>query len=207
MNAIAYLAIDIQFSRLTALDIQRGLVFLNVYDLPQTNLNIYDGVIISNHVDESYLVAHDNILKDYINQGGVIFSLVEKSLPWLTYVSNWKRSTISLKDRSLEIKATDNGLFEGVKTKDLEFRQGVRGFFSRGFFGSIPDEAKVLITDQEQKPIVYVDRRHKGTIYAGAGTDMYRIYTNEDNSSNQVGLQMLNAIRAEATRIREEGLS
>ncbi|MDG0842143.1 hypothetical protein M4L39_01735 [Staphylococcus equorum] len=204
MNAIAYLAIDIQFSRLTELDHQRGLVFLNVYDLPNTNLNTFDGVIISNHIDEPYLLAHDDILTDYINQGGVIFTLVEKSLPWLNCVSSWERSPIPLKDRALEVKATDNGLFENIKVKDLEYRRGVRGFFSRGYFETVPEQAKVLITDQEQKPIVYVDRTHKGTIYAGAGTDMYRIYTYEDNTSNQMGLQMLKAIRTEASRIRED---
>ena len=77
-------------------------------------------MIISNHIDEPYLLAQDDILHDYINQGGVIFTLVEKSLPWLNCVSNWKRSSISLKDRALEVKATDNGLFENIKVKDLE---------------------------------------------------------------------------------------
>ena len=79
MNEIAYLAIDIQFSRLTELDRQRGLVFLNVYDLPNTNLNTFDGVIISNHIDEPFLLAHDDILTDYINQGGV--NRIGKGLP------------------------------------------------------------------------------------------------------------------------------
>lgn len=37
MNEIAYLAIDIQFSRLTELDRQRGLVFL-MYTIYQTQI-------------------------------------------------------------------------------------------------------------------------------------------------------------------------
>lgn len=79
----------------------------------------------------------------------------------------------------------------------------MRGFFSRGYFETVPKAAEVLITDQNNDVIMYVDRTStNGTIYAGAGTDLYRIYADEDNSANQAGLQMLKAIRKEAALIK-----
>lgn len=198
MNNILYLGIDIQFVRLDERDRKRGLVFLSQYDLPSVNLNTYDGLIISTHVDEYFMAEHDAILQNYLNNGGVIFTLAEKSMDWLKQVPDWQRSPIPLKDREVHIHKTDNGLLENIQPEHLEYRKGVRGFFSRGYFENVPTEAEVLITDQNNDVIMYVDRTSgNGTIYAGAGTDLYRIYTDEDNSASQAGLQMLEAIRRE----------
>lgn len=198
MNNILYIGIDIQFVRLDERDRKRGLVFLSQYDLPSVNLNTYDGLIISTHVDEYFMAEHDAILQNYLNNGGVIFTLAEKSMDWLKQVPDWQRSPIPLKDREVHIHKTDNGLLENIQPEHLEYRKGVRGFFSRGYFENVPTEAEVLITDQNNDVIMYVDRTSgNGTIYAGAGTDLYRIYTDEDNSASQAGLQMLEAIRRE----------
>lgn len=203
MNNILYLGIDIQFARLNDRDYKRGLSFLSQYDLPYTDLNTYDGLIISTHVDEYFMTEHDNQLQDYLKSGGVIFTLAEKSMTWLQQVPDWKRSPVPLKDREVHIHNTDNGLFENIHPEHLEYRKGVRGFFSRGYFETVPKGAEVLITDQNEDVIMYVDRTSSnGTIYAGAGTDLYRIYTDEDNSANQAGLQMLEAIRKEAALIK-----
>lgn len=201
MNNILYLGIDIQFARLNDLDHQRGLVFLSQYDLPSVDLNSYDGLIISNHIDEFFMAEHDSQLQTYLKNGGVIFTLAEKSMQWLQQVTDWKRSPIPLKDREVHIQKTDNGLLENVQSEHLEYRQGVRGFFSRGYFDSIPPGSEILITDQSGNVTMYVDRvSTNGTIYAGAGTDLYRIYAEEDNSANQIGAQILEAIRTEALR-------
>jgi hypothetical protein len=203
MNNILYLGIDIQFARLNDTDHKRGLTFLSQYDLPYTDLNTYDGLIISTHIDEYFMAEHDDQLQAYLNNGGVIFSLAEKGMDWLQQVPDWKRSPLPLKDREVHIKKTDHGFLENIQPKHLEYRKGVRGFFSRGYFETVPKAAEVLITDQNNDVIMYVDRAStNGTIYAGAGTDLYRIYADEDNSANQAGLQMLKAIRKEAALIK-----
>lgn len=73
MKPIAYVGIDIQFARLTAEDYRRGLVFLYLYDLPYADLTAYAGLIITNHVEEQFLLEHKQILDDYLLQGGVVF--------------------------------------------------------------------------------------------------------------------------------------
>ncbi|WP_342504074.1 hypothetical protein [Lysinibacillus sp. FSL L8-0126] len=201
MEPIAYVGIDIQFTRLTTEDRERGLVFLYLYDLPYVDLTAYAGIIITNHVEEQFLLEHKMILDEYLLQGGVIFSLTEISLPWLANVANWKRSPIPLKDREIMIEQANCSLFKGIEPYDINYRKGVRGFFSRGYFEELPAHAEVLITDQSDVPILYVDRHStNGTIFAGAGTDIYKVFIHEENTSKKLSMQMLDCIREEANR-------
>lgn len=201
MEPIAYVGIDIQFTRLTDEDRERGLVFLYLYDLPSVDLTAYAGIIITNHVEEQFLLEHKTILDEYLLQGGVIFSLTEISLPWLANVANWKRSPIPLKDREIMIEQSNCSLFKGIEPYDINYRKGVRGFFSRGYFEKVSAHAEVLITDQSGVPILYVDRHStNGTIFAGAGIDIYKVFINEENTSKKLSLQMLDCIREEANR-------
>lgn len=127
-------------------------------------------------------------------------------MPWLTNVSNWKRSPIPLKEREIIIKHSECPLFNGIEPYDINYRKGVRGFFSRGYFENIPVHAEVLITDQLGAPIIYVDRHStKGTIFAGAGTDIYRVFIDEENTAKKLSLQMLDCIHAEAIRNQVRG--
>jgi len=207
LKPIAYVGVNIQFSRLTDEDRRRGLTFLYLYDLPYIDLRAYAGLIITNFVEEQFLLEHKNVLDQYLSQGGVIFSLTETSLPWLAGVSNWKRSPIPLKDREIMIKEPRHPLFAGIDAYDINYRKGVRGFFSRGYFEKIPLHAEVLVTDQSGATIIYVDRDStNGTIFAGAGTDIYRVFINEENSSRYLSLQMLTCIREEYERNQLKGV-
>lgn len=206
MKPIAYVGIDIQFARLSNEDRRRGLTFLYLYDLPYVDLRAYEGIIITNLVEEQFLLEHKAVLDNYLAQGGVIFSLTEISLPWLIGASNWKRSPIPLKDREIIISEPIHPMFAGIEPYDINYRKGVRGFFSRGYFEEIPVHAKVLITDQSGVPIIYIDQHStNGTIIAGAGTDIYRVFIDEDNTSSRLSVQMLTFIREEYARNQAKG--
>ncbi|QDP99709.1 hypothetical protein FOH38_03590 [Lysinibacillus fusiformis] len=206
MKPIAYVGIDIQFARLSDEDRRRGLTFLYLYDLPYADLRAYSGLIITNLVEEKFLLEQKVLLNQYLQQGGVIFSLTETSLPWLTGVPNWERSPIPLKDREIIIKEPIHPLFSGIDAYDINYRKGVRGFFSRGYFDNIPLNAEVLVTDQSGAVIIYVDNDStNGTIFAGAGTDIYRVFIDEDNTSSKLSLQMLTCIREEYARNKAKG--
>lgn len=205
MKNIAYLGLDIQFARISEEDYKRGLYPLYEYDVEFTDLTAFEGIIITNHVDEDYLVEHKQQLEDYLNQGGVIFSLTEISEPFIPNIGIWKRSPIPLKDREVRIINTEYPLFKNIEKEHLEARKGVRGFFSRGYFETIPAHAEILVTDQNDDVMFYVDREStKGTIFAGAGTDLYRLYVNENNTATKVSQNMLDVIRLEAARVRGE---
>lgn len=206
LKPIAYVGIDIQFARLSDEDRRRGLTFLYLYDLPYADLRAYAGLIITNLVEEQFLLEHKAMLEHYLNQGGVIFSLTETSLPWLVGVPNWKRSPIPLKDREIVMKEPTHPLFVGIDADDINYRKGVRGFFSRGYFEKIPLHAEILVTDQSGAVILYADYDStNGTIFAGAGTDIYRVFIDEDSSSRRLSVQMLACIRAEYARNQVKG--
>ncbi|MFY0519401.1 hypothetical protein [Lysinibacillus sphaericus] len=206
MKPIAYVGIDIQFARLSAEDRRRGLTFLYLYDLPYADLRAYAGLIITNLVEEQFLLEQKILLDQYLKQGGVIFSLTETSLPWLTGVPNWKRSPIPLKDREIIITEPMHPIFADIDAYDINYRKGVRGFFSRGYFENIPLHGEVLITDQSGAVIIYVDHDStNGTILAGAGTDIYRVFIDEDNTSSKLSVQMLAFIRQEYKRNKAKG--
>lgn len=156
MKPIAYVGIDIQFARLSDEDRRRGLTFLYLYDLPYADLRAYSGLIITNLVEEKFCWSK-SIAQSVFAAGRVIFSLTETSLPWLTGVPNWERSPIPLKDREIIIKEPIHPLFSGIDAYDINYRKGVRGFFSRGYFDNIPLNAEVLVTDQSGAVIIYVD--------------------------------------------------
>lgn len=62
------------------------------------------------------------------------------------------------------------------------------------------------MTDQSGAVILYADYDStNGTIFAGAGTDIYRVFIDEDNSSRRLSVQMLACIRAEYARNQVKG--
>jgi len=185
MKYIGYVAIDIQFARLRQKDRDQGLVFIDMYDLPNTDLSAYVGLIITNYVDEDFMMAHKRLFEDYLNNGGVIFSFAEMSQSYLPNAPIWYRSPIAT-------------MFEGIDPYDLNYRRGVKGFFTRGYFKELPDGAEVIVEDQLGAPIIYVDRAStNGTLFVGSGTDLYQVYRDEESSANRLPAQILDTIREE----------
>ena len=196
MKPIAYISTDIQFTRLNDIDRENGLVFLQLYDIPFADFSAYAGVIITNFVEEAFLLEHKSIIENYLNDGGVVLSQTENFLPWLPGCGNWMRSPISLKDREIRLTEPVHPMFTGIDPYDLNYKKGVRGFFSRGYLEA-PEHSEVIVEDQEGKAIIYIDRKTTGgTIVAGAGTDLYRFGIRE-NSSRVLRQQILNWIRQE----------
>ena len=196
MKPIAYISTDIQFTRLKDIDRENGLVFLQLYDIPFADFSAYAGVIVTNFVEEAFLLEHKEIIENYLNDGGVLLSQTENFLPWLPGCGNWMRSPISLKDREIRLTEPVHPMFAGIDPYDLNYKKGVRGFFSRGYLEA-PEHSEVIVEDQAGKAIIYIDRKTTGgTIVAGAGTDLYR-FGIQENSSRVLRHQILGWIREE----------
>ena len=204
MNLIGYLGVDIQFARLRNEDRQRGMTFINMYDLPYLDLSQYQGIIITNYVDENFMVKHRSVLENYLNNGGVVFNFAEMTYSYLPNAPIWTRSPIAIKDREFIIAKPEHELFAGVNAYDLNYRKGVKGFLTRGQFNELPKEAEVLMHDQQMMPILYIDRNStKGTIINGSGTDIYQMYREDDTTANRFASQILSFMKLEAQRLEE----
>lgn len=199
---IGYIGLDIQFARLWQTDLDRGLVFINMYDLPQVELSGFTGLIITNYVDEQFMVKHKALFEDYLEKGGVIFSFAEMDESYLPNAPIWQRSPIAIKDRIIKIADPTYPLFEGISEHDLNYRDGVKGFFTRGYFKELPKGAEVIVEDNQGAPIMYVDRTStNGVIINGAGTDLYQMYRIEETSAYRLTDQILAIIRMEAAHV------
>lgn len=204
MEYIGYIGVDIQFARLREDDCKRGLIFIDMYELPFTDLSAYKGLIITNYVDENFMWQHKTILENYLQGGGVIFSFAEMSRSYLPNAPIWQRSPIAIKDRDMILCEPVHPIFEGIDPYDLNYRRGVKGFFTRGYFADLPEGAEVIVKDQQDAPIIYVDRTStNGTLIVGAGTDLYQVYRDEESSAKRLPAQILAYIRAEAARLEE----
>ncbi|MDM5334987.1 hypothetical protein QUF56_17465 [Ureibacillus composti] len=204
MKYIGYVANDIQFARLRQKDRDQGLVFIDMYDLPNTDLSAYVGLIITNYVDEDFMMAHKRLFEDYLNKGGVIFSFAKMSQSYLPNAPIWYRSPIAIREREIILREPIATMFEGIDPYDLNYRRGVKGFFTRGYFKELPDGAEVIVEDQLGAPIIYVDRAStNGTLFVGSGTDLYQVYRDEESSANRLPRQILDTIREEYASRKE----
>jgi len=205
MELVGYIGLDIQFARLKQSDRDRGLVFIDMYDLPHTDLSAFVGLIITNYVDEDFMISHRSILENYLEAGGVVFSLAEMSKSYLPNAPIWHRSPTAIKDREIILTEPVYPMFEGIDPYDLNYRQGVKGFFTRGYFKDVPQEATVIVKDELDAPIIYVDRQStNGVLIVGAGTDLYQVYRDETSSANRLATQIVETIRGEAKKRKEQ---
>lgn len=205
MELVGYIGLDIQFARLKQSDRDRGLVFIDMYDLPHTDLSAFVGLIITNYVDEDFMISHRSILENYLEAGGVVFSLAEMSKSYLPNAPIWHRSPTAIKDREIILTEPVYPMFEGIDPYDLNYRQGVKGFFTRGYFKDVPQEATVIVKDEIDAPIIYVDRQStNGVLIVGAGTDLYQVYRDETSSANRLATQIVETIRGEAKKRKEQ---
>jgi len=205
MELVGYIGLDIQFARLKQSDRDRGLVFIDMYDLPHTDLSAFVGLIITNYVDEDFMISHRSILENYLEAGGVVFSLAEVSKSYLPNAPIWHRSPTAIKDREIILTEPVYPMFEGIDPYDLNYRQGVKGFFTRGYFKDVPQEATVIVKDELDAPIIYVDRQStNGVLIVGAGTDLYQVYRDETSSASRLATQIVETIRGEAKKRKEQ---
>ena len=205
MELVAYIGLDIQFVRLRQTDRDRGLVFIDMYDLPHTDLSAFAGLIITNYVDEEFMLLHRSIFDDYLEAGGVICSLAEMSKSYLPNAPIWHRSPTSIREREIQLTEPVYPMFAGIDPYDLNYRQGVKGFFTRGYFKEVPKGAHIIVQDESGAPIMYVDRQStNGVLIVGSGTDLYQVYRDEKSSANRLASQMIEVICNEAHKRKEQ---
>ena len=199
MDYIGYIGVDIQFARLTQTELmQNRIVFIDMYDLPETDLSAFVGLAITNYTDEQFMVEHKQLFEDYLAGGGVIFSMAEMGESYLPNAPIWHRSPTPIRDREMILPNPEYPMFKGIDQYDLNYRQGVKGFFTRGYFKEIPANAEVIVKDETDAPIMYVDREStNGVLIVGAGTDLYQMYRQETSSAHKLTTQIFDAMRYE----------
>lgn len=164
---------------------------IDIYQLPTTDLARYPGLIVSGTmVDQELLYRHRNLIRDYLDSGGVVVFGGHLHRPWLPGAGLFVPKPIhSFRDYEVRIVA-DHTVFAGVDPHDLTYRRGVAGFFARGHHPP-PDGAEVLVTFTTGEPVTYVDRvTTGGTIFLQSSGDLLG-YALSDSTAARLAPQLL----------------
>lgn len=167
-------------------EIERGYL----YELPFLQLENYQALIIPNGIDEIYLYEYKDKIHHFLHDGKLVVSFAQIYLPWLPGNTGFIRSPLSVKDRVVQANET-HPIFQGVTEYDLNYRRGVKGFFSRGYFIP-PVGSEVILHDQQGNVVLYLDEQTtNGTILCGAGTDLLGFGLLDTTTARRIGPQLI----------------
>ncbi|MGJ9384396.1 aspartate/tyrosine/aromatic aminotransferase [Salipaludibacillus sp. CF4.18] len=191
---------DIEFSKEKYNNI---IDLIPIYDLPTLSLDSYIGLIVPRIADEEFLFREKEIIKDFLNQGKIVCSFVQNFRSWLPGNTLWKKTDLNLKDHRVTFKKK-HPIFTGVDEYDLNFKEGVAGFFYRGTIEP-PSEAEVIIEDHRGYTVMYIDHHStKGTILSTAGADLLGYAGSTPSTAQNIGPQLFKWIEDEYEEIQKK---
>ncbi len=172
---------------------------LDIYELPDLDLDRFSGLLIPGSVDQEWLHLHREVIEAFLNEGRVVVFSGHLFRPWLPGASSFVPKRISsFRDYTVKV-VKPHPVFAGVKPEDLTFRKGVAGFFARGHHPP-PPGAEVLLALADGEPITYCDRSSsRGTILLHSGNDLWG-YAGDESTAGRMVPQLMDWIRQEGKR-------
>lgn len=170
---------------------------LDCYALTDADLSRYAGLLVPPSVDQEHLFRHRDLIRGYLDAGGVVVFGGHLHRRWLPGAS----TLVPLSSPSLGAyrvaEVADHPVFAGLTPDDLTFRRGVAGFFARGHHPP-PDGADILVRLAGGEPVTYVDRSSTaGTILVQATCDLLG-YGGVGGSAGRLGDQLLAWVRSKS---------
>ncbi|WP_245856001.1 aspartate/tyrosine/aromatic aminotransferase [Paenibacillus rigui] len=167
-----------------------------LYAWERYDLEPYEALIIPNNIDEEWLYPRRERIAEFMASGRILVSFAQPFLPWLPGGVLWRQSPLGIQERTV-LAHEEHPIFQGVTEYDLNYRRGVKGFFSRGYFEA-PQQAEIVLRDNAGAVVVYIDRlTTNGTILAGAGTDLLGYGLSDTTTARRIGLQLVAWIDSE----------
>jgi hypothetical protein len=193
---VLYSGIIFQYMEFTK-EKYRGVIdLIPIYDLPSVSLDPYIGLVVPRISDEELLYREKKIIEDFLDQGKVVCSFVHNFRPWLPGNTLWMKSDLNLKEHRVVYKKA-HPIFEGVDVYDLNFKEGIAGFFYRGTLQA-PPESEIILTDHLGQTVMYIDRQTtKGTILSTSGADLLGYPGSTPSTAQRLGPQLIQWIEFE----------
>lgn len=172
---------------------------LDIYELPQLDLDRFQGLLFPGSVDQEWLYLHRRLVETFLAGGRVVVFSGHLFRSWLPGASHFVPKKVrSFRDYTVRV-VKPHPIFAGVNPEDLTFRRGVAGFFARGHHPP-PPEAEVLLALADGEPITYLDRSSsEGTILLHSGNDLWG-YAGATSTAGRMAPQLLAWIREEGRR-------
>ena len=164
-----------------------GFHEVDVYDLLGACTPETTGVYLTGDVDQEFLAAHRDELTAYVRDGGRMLVNGHVQRIFLDGLSRWRRLDFrSPADLALN-RVCDHSVFSSVDPKALLYNSGrtgpvpfdeleqigVAGFYGRGCYLDLPDEARVVHTiGRTAAPIDYEYPIGAGRVLVHGGNDL-----------------------------------
>lgn len=176
---------------------------MDQYDLTAETLAPYNVLIVTDFIDQEYLYEQKDVILNFLNEGKIVVASTHVFRTWLPNVNPFMPKEIR-KYSDYEMKTTDTPeFFAGVDMKELAYRKGVSGFYSRGFHPVPPKDAQIVLTFLDGTPITYIDRTStKGTIVAHSARDLTS-YATGNNTTKLIASQFKTWLADEIARLKE----
>lgn len=144
-------------------------------------------IIFPMEIDQILLFEHKNQIQNFLDNGGIVLNFAQTYLQYLPHIPLYTASETAIKIR--EIKTLDHFITLGVKSYDISYRRGVKGFFSRGFIEA-PRNAEVFLKDSDEKCIAYLEKT-KGVLIHTAGADLLGFGLFENSTAKRLAFNLL----------------
>lgn len=166
---------------------------VDLYDLAETDLSPYCGLIMSGRVDQEFLYEHRAVLSDFLNRGKTIVFSGDLDLPWLP----GSAPSLPFEARQgddLTVQFAKHPVFDGIHP------DSVGGYFVSGHH-PLPRGGRALATLPGGEVVIYEDKvSSAGTILVHAGHTLigYAADARAEALSKRLIPQLLTWIRNEA---------
>lgn len=164
---------------------------IGIYDFTGQELKNYDVFLIGTDVDQRMLLEKKHYLDEFLANGKTIVFCGALAYPFLDDVGQFVKMTYtSYKDYEVT-PLLDHPVWEGVKPKDMMYRRGVAGFYSRGY-NPPPQNAKIINTLGSGKhPIDYEYRtKDGGRVLVHCGNNLW-LFINDATTAAAMGTNLI----------------
>ena len=174
---------------------------LDQYQLNQKDLSEFNVLVITDFIDQEYLFEQKAIIEQFLREGKIVVACTHVFRPWLPGVNPFMPKLMkNHSDYEMKVMKEDS-FFRGVDMKELAYRKGVSGFYSRGYHPLTNKDAEVLLAFLDGTPITYIDRTTtNGTIVAHAARDLLTYATGE-NSTQLIAKQFMEWLSEEVEQL------
>lgn len=168
-----------------------GVDAIDTYDLPNTDLSRFSGLIITGRVDQEFLLRHSARLRAFLDDGKVIVYSGQLFRPWLPGAQDAVLVDIAELGGIDAVTYRPHPIFTDINPADFGAN------FVHGYYPT-PDGAEVIASLPDGKAVIYIDRTSSsGTILLHAGINFMN-YIIEDTKVREVIPHLIAWINAEA---------
>lgn len=169
--------------------------FVDIYDFKGDELENYDVLLIGTDIDQRMLYEKKTYIDKFLSNKKTVVFCGALAYPFLDDVGEFKKMDyIDYTDYKIT-KFSNHKVWEGVEPKDMMYRKGVAGFYSRGY-NPPPKNATVINTlGRSKHPIDYeYDTKDGGKVLVHCGNNLW-LFLNDNTTASKIGINLINWLK------------